>query len=107
MEKRVNKILKASYSYNDIEFMPIYNLINVCEEAKRLSATIFCFDATPNNDGGIDSIDIEIYSEELETDEAFARRIEEERLREESVRKYIEKSEKAQLDYLLKKYPTT
>lgn len=105
MEREKIRVIKSSYTCEDVTFLSIDEIIKICEDAKSEGATSVCISASTNWDDDIDEIELEFYREELESEESFEKRIEAERLREESVRKYIEKYEKEQLAQLLKKYP--
>lgn len=101
------RVIKSSYTYEDITFLPIDEVIKICDDAKSKGATSVCLSASTNWDNDIDEIELEFYREELEPEESFEKRKNEAIAAKETHDKWIELMERAKLAELLKKYPTT
>lgn len=107
MEREKIRVIKSSYTCEDVTFLPIDEIIKICEDAKSKGATSVCISASTNWDNDIDEIELEFYREELESEESFEKRKSEALAAKETHDKWIESMEKAKLAELLKKYPTT
>lgn len=105
MERKMNKVIKASYEYVKKANLSISELMAIAQEAENSGAQLLEVTACADSDGEVFSIDFEFFAEVPETDEEYEERIQEEnRIKEESA-KYVRAYDLKKLDELLRKYP--
>lgn len=105
MERKMNKVVKASYEYKRKANLPLSELKAIIQEAENSGAQLLEVTACADSDGEVFSVDFEFFAQVPETDEEYEERIQEENRIKEQSEKYVRTFDIKRLDELLRKYP--